>query len=60
MKTAERQEEEKIELRAFDSSDELKEAIGQLVSLRTRQNWTLINLCSRGPYLYLKFEFCRN
>ena len=60
MNTSKQYEEERLELSSFKSSEELKDAIGLRISHRTNHNWNLVNLCSQGPYICLKFELSKN
>lgn len=48
--------EEVIPLQGFHTSEALKTEIGQRIDNRRSGNWDLVQLNSRGPFLYLVFK----
>lgn len=49
--------EEKIPIQAYGSSEALKGEISRRIVNRGKTHWEIIQIFSRGPFIYLKFKY---
>jgi len=48
--------EEKLLVKAYHSSEALKDEIGKIITTRFSMNWDFVKLNSQGPFLTIVFK----